>query len=100
MTNLIDVGVAFHEGDTYHQKLIIEKTQDIPESFLDRLKSIRDASSSRPMGNFHQVASIPTIIVEKWLREGFDVQKEPIRETIKRLKAEHLDGFLTTDKRI
>jgi hypothetical protein len=50
-----------------------------------------------------RVASIPTVVVEKWRREGFDIMSDRNitgAEIVSRLKAENLDGFLTTDKSI
>jgi hypothetical protein len=49
-----------------------------------------------------KVASIPAVVVEKWMREGFNILDQNIdgREIVKRLKAENLDAFLTTDKGI
>lgn len=100
MTQIIDIDNVFHDGETYGKQLVIEHRQEIPESFLDRLKAKRNATSGAPMGDFHQVASIPTVIYEEWLRQGYDAQKEPIAKTVAKLKAESLDAFLTTDKRI
>ena len=74
--------------------------QYIPDSFLDGLKDSRNASSSAPAGDFHRVASVPVAVVEKWLREGFDIYKEPAAAVVKRLKAEELTAFLATTKRI
>ena len=100
MTDIIDKNIDFLNGETYGKQLIVKHTQDIPESFIDQLKAKRFASQNAPMGDFHQVASIPTVIYEQWLRSGYDAQKEPIAKTVAKLKAEHLDAFLTTDKRI
>jgi hypothetical protein len=100
MTNIIDSDYVFHDGETYGKQLVIEHKQEIPESFLDTLKAKRFASQGAPMGDFHHVASIPTVIYEEWLRQGYDAQKEPLAKTVAKLKAEHLDAFLTTDKRI
>lgn len=97
---LIEPKIKFHEGDSENRKLVIESTQEIPASFLDACGDYRLASVNAPCGNFMKVASIPTGVVEKWLREGFDIQKEPIRATVARLKAEDLSAFLTTSKRI
>lgn len=75
-------------------------TQAISQSFLDDLKDSRNESSNRPMGEFHRVASIPTAVVEKWLREGFNIWEASGPEIVKRLKAENLDAFMATEKRI
>ena len=49
-----------------------------------------------------RVASIPTVIVEKWMKEGFNIFDQNVdgKDIIKRLKAEGLDAFLTTEKSI
>jgi hypothetical protein len=77
-------------------------TQDIPQHFLDDLKELRDQSSSRREGEFMRVASIPAVVVEKWLREGFNVLDPNVngKEIVRRLKAENLDAFLTTEKSV
>lgn len=99
-THLIDPTVTFEE-DT-DAALVVKKEQPIPQSFLDRLKDERNESSNQRMGNFVRVASIPTVVVEKWLREGFDIHDKNVKasEIVARLKAESLDAFLTTNKRV
>jgi hypothetical protein len=92
-----DSRVSF--GD-HEDGLLVKRAQEIPEEFLDDLKDRRFASQGRPEGDFMHVASIPVVVVEKWLREGFDVFKEPYREILKRLHNEHLDAFIATDKRV
>lgn len=94
---IIDNTYAFHEGSN---GLTIAHQQDIPKSFLDRLKEARDGSTAAPAGEFHHAASIPVVVYEKWLREGYDAQKEPISKTIAKLREEHLDGFIATNKRL
>ena len=98
-TNLIGINTQFiQDGDTVVRK----HTQEIPTQFVDQLKAERDNSSSVREGEFMKVASIPTVIVEKWMREGFNIFDKNIngKEIVKRLKAENLDAFLTTDKRV
>lgn len=73
-------------------------TQHISQAFLDDLKDSRNASKDQREGEFMRVASIPTVVVEKWLREGFNVWEATGQEIVKRLKAENLDAFLATDK--
>jgi hypothetical protein len=80
--------------------LFMKKFQEIPTDFLDRNKDRKFESGNTRAGEYHQVASIPTIIVEKWLKEGFDVYREPIKKIVARLRAESLDDFITTKKRI
>lgn len=99
MKNIIDHKVEFLDGDE-NNPLLIKKTQELPQEFLDGLKRERDESTSRPAGEFHRVASIPTIVWEKWLREGYDAQNEPLAKTLAKLKEEGLDYFITTNKAI
>jgi len=84
----------------HNDGLIRKHTQQISQSFLDDLKDARNESTSKPMGEFHRVASIPTVVVEKWLREGFNIWEASGPEIVKRLKAENLDAFMATEKRI
>lgn len=100
MTILIDPTYDFIEGDSEHRKLVIQRTQELPSAFLDGLRDERLTSTSAPIGNFMKVASIPTVVVEKWLREGFDIHKESAKAIVNRLRAEDLSAFLTTTKRL
>ena len=80
-----------------------KQTQHLSDQFLDSLKEQRNASSQQREGEFMRVASIPTVVVEKWMREGFDILSDKNitgADIVKRLKAENLDAFLTTDKSI
>jgi hypothetical protein len=74
-------------------QLVFKKFQDIPDTFIQRL---RDSEAARPKNaEMRKVASIPTVIVEKWLREGFDVHKESAQAIVARLSAEDLSYFIT-----
>lgn len=99
-TELINPDVSFSEDSD--EKLVVKKEQQIPQSFMDRLKSFRDDSSNRRMGDFERIASIPTVVVEKWMREGFNIYDKNVtaKEIVARLRLEHLDGFLTTTKSV
>ena len=75
-------------------------TQHLSNDFMNRIKEQRDASKSRREGEFMSVAQIPTIVVEKWMREGFDIfsGEHSAAEIVTRLKRENLYAFLTTEK--
>lgn len=100
MTKVIDTNITFH--DDSDAALVIKNEQHIPQSFLDRLKSDRDDSSNRKMGDYERLASIPVVVVEKWMREGFNIYDKNVKasEIVARLKSESLEAFLTTTKRI
>lgn len=79
--------------------LTVRKDQIITDAFLDGLKEDRMASKARA-GDFHKVASIPVVVVEKWLREGFDIYRESASAILKKLRDEDLQAFIATEKRI
>jgi len=80
--------------------LAVREDQHIPQSFLDDLKNAREDSVRERAREFHHVASIPVAVVNKWMREGFDIYEATIPEIMTRLRAEHLDAFIATKKRI
>lgn len=80
--------------------LAIQRVQEIPQWWLDQLKDARFESKNRPAGEYHRAASIPQAVVDQWLREGYDVFKEPVSKSLAKLKAEGLDYFITTDKQL
>jgi hypothetical protein len=94
--NFIDTTLSFGENS---EGLVIQKSQEIPDSFLSALKQERfDNSQHFGTNEYHRRASIPVAIVEKWLKEGFDVFQEPVAKSVARLKLENLDYFITSDK--
>jgi hypothetical protein len=92
----IDSGAAFDENS---DGLVIQTYQAIPQEFTDALKQERfENSQSRVKNEYHRVASIPVVVVDKWIREGFDFYQASAKEILARLKTEHLDAFITSDK--
>ena len=80
--------------------LVRKHTQTISQAFLDDLKDARNDSNSKPAGEFHRIASIPTVIAEKWLREGFDLWEATGEQIVRKLKTEDMGAFMATEKRI
>lgn len=82
--------------------LFIKKSQEIPQYLLDDIRDQRNQSTTRREGEFMKVASIPAVVAEKWLKEGFNILDPNVngKEIVRRLKAENLDAFLTTEKSI
>lgn len=97
MQNIHDLKVDFDENQ---DGLIIQKSQNITQEYLDSLKEHRFESKRRPSGDYLRVASIPVVVIEKWMREGFDFYNEPASKIVAKLKADGLDGLLTTDKQV
>jgi hypothetical protein len=77
-----------------------EHTQAIPSEFLDTLKDERSAKTNIMAGDYERVCSVPTFVVELWLRQGFDYYRESARACIKRLRDQGLEHFITTPKRV
>lgn len=93
--NLVSSQISFEENC---EGLLIKQSQDIPDDYLSELRNERAESLHTPTGEFHRVASIPMLLVNKWKAEGFDIYREPIEAIIARLKKEALDGFITSNK--
>lgn len=91
--------VSCHIGENT-DGLFTAHSQEVSADFLDGLKNHRDATATQRCGEYHRIASIPIVFVHKWLREGFNVYTEPLKEVVKKLHAEGLTAFLTTDKRV
>lgn len=79
--------------------LLIRKDQEITSEFLDQLADERLASKALS-NDFHKLASIPVVVVEKWLREGFDIYREDAKAILKKLRDEDLTAFIATTKRV
>lgn len=94
---LIDSQVSFDENS---EGLVIEKYQEIPQNFIDSLREEKANSRSVREGEYMRVASIPVIVVEKWMKEGFDFQHATAKEILTKLRLENLDYFITTEKQV
>lgn len=79
---------------------IITNTQEITDDFLKRQEQMRHWSKHNVAGEYHEVAAIPQILVDKWRKEGFDVFQEPAKAIVARLKAEHMTAFLSSVKQL
>lgn len=91
---------SYTEFEDNADGLLIKRSQEIPEEFISDLKKQKIESTQQRERTFMHVASIPVIVHEKWLKEGYDCTREPYRETIKRLHREGLDAFIVTNKRV
>ena len=87
-----------HDQDDRNYNIIHE--QNITQSFLDSTKAAREDSLNHREGEYMRVASVPVAVHEQWLREGFDMMKEPARAILMRLKQQDLNAFITTKKQV
>jgi hypothetical protein len=97
--NVIEVTPSIHEDRT--DGLIIAKRQEIPDEFISQLRGMKADSMGQREDNFMHVAAIPAFVHELWLsRDNYDCTKEDIRTSVKKLRAEGLDDFIVTNKRV
>lgn len=97
--NLTDAENAIKfDGD----KAVFKRTQDLGNHFLSDLASKRIETSNSRMGDFHHIASIPTVIIENWLAEGFNIYDKNVtaKDIVKRLQGLDMTGLMATSKRI
>ena len=82
-------------------KLVIRKDQIITPELLAATHEARLQTERE--GEFMHVAAIPTVIVEEWMNQGFNILTDrniTARQIVARLKAQGLDQFLATSKRV
>lgn len=87
LTGTID---PIEDGDQLYAG--VRSTQDIPDTFLTRLRDIEDNKRFAP--EMSLAASIPVIFVEKWMREGFNIYQEPIEAIEAKCRRDGLEAFL------
>ena len=94
--NLIESQVKL---DEYSDGFIAQTMQIIPQEFIDECKAERfHNSQTRVNTEMHRAGRVPQVIVDKWMREGYNIFQEPVKKTLAKLKAEGLDYFITSDK--
>ena len=97
--NLIDAEpLPFKTGPD--GELLIKKQQHITDWQLEQARDMRHYEGRE--GEFMSVAEVPTIVVEMWKRQGFDMMDRNVtaRDIVKRLRAEGLEAFITTRKKV
>ena len=87
---------------TDDSQAIIRRQQDISDAFWDQVATLRNVQDEAPIGDFHMVASIPCVLVEKWFAEGFNMfdPNVSIEDVLKRLRAEDADRLITTKRSV
>ena len=70
--------------DEQEDKLTVAHCQDVSAA-LAANKRARDAAQGQRMGEMARVASIPSIVVMEWMKEGINVMA-PKHEDLKRIK--------------
>jgi len=85
------------EDDRY----VFRRTQEIG-NLLDHIADRRAESNHAPTGDFHYAGSIPTVIVEKWMAEGFNIfdPNVSLEDIFKRIRAEDASRLIGTSKHL
>jgi hypothetical protein len=83
-------------------RAVIQRSQDLGEHFLSDLATRRVESANAPIGDFHHVCSIPTVVIEKWMAEGFNLFDPNVtaQDIIKRLQSQDMTGLMATTKNV
>src|SRR5687768_13274014 len=95
--HVIDTHVDLLE--TGNGELGVKYTQAIPDHFITDIQE-RFTGANDKTGEFLFVGSVPAAVADRWMRSGYNVFEEPIRNTLARLKAENMGKFVGTSKRI
>lgn len=96
MNRLLEVGSQWAPGE----EMRIDHRQEITQDFLDSLTDARIDSVKRACGEMERVASVPTGVIEVWMREGRDVWNASPSQIVNWLRADDLHAFITTDKNV
>lgn len=97
MPNVFDAETTFGANV---DGLYMVHEQAITSDLLDTLKSERLAKAACRSGELDRVASVPTVVIEIWQRQGFDFYNASAKEIVARLNAHDLGAFIATPKRI
>jgi len=76
------------------------REQGITQRFLDNCQAERSDKGNSRSGDWEKVASVPTVVIDKWLAQGIPFYELSPHEILMRLSAENLGAFITTNKRI
>lgn len=79
----------------------IETFQEIPDNFLRELSDQKHFQDGKFAPDEIKVASVPGAVVDKWIREGFNIMSDrniTPAMIVARLKAEDMSRFVTTSK--
>jgi hypothetical protein len=94
---LLDVDAHFGQNA---DGLFIARHQVIPQDFLDDLADERNAKTSTRALTLHRVASVPTAVIELWMRQGRDPMNATPHEIVSWLERDDLHAFITTPGRV
>lgn len=106
MTDTLPNGVVFHDTKRRltieDDRAIIRRQQEIPDNFWENLRETKHVQDNAPVGEFLQVASIPTNVVEEWFAQGFNIfdKNVTLSMILARLRLEDKDRLITTSRSI
>jgi len=95
---LIDPRTKFLEDGA--GRTVIQRAQHLGTEFFEGLRASRDTCRDAPSREMERVCSVPVVLADKWLREGFDMWSAKPRDIVARLRLEGHDDLITTTKAI
>lgn len=84
---------AYEIYDYVDGQFVIRTEQVIDRDFwqsLDKAKEEFDLTQ----GDWHQLALIPTAVINRWTREGFDIDTAKPQEILDKLRKDEMDKFI------
>lgn len=81
---------------------LVTRRQEIPDAFWDDIAASRTAQDNKPVGDFLHVASIPSLVIEEWYAQGFNIfdKNVTLPEILARLRLEDKDKLIVTSRSI
>lgn len=93
----LGVVTRYHREDG---KLVVESIQDV-EPYLERNKREASSAQKRTDWGLHKAASIPNVVIAKWLRMGVNLfDKNDQKKVAALLNSPEYRYLKTTDRRI
>jgi hypothetical protein len=97
-------GVILNDANTnvslIDGEYVFRRTQDVTDDFLTNLDDQRAASANRPTGDLHFAGSIPNVVVEQWLADGFNIfdPNVTLKDIFARIRRENMERLIGTTK--
>lgn len=77
----------------------LQFSQWIPPEHISALRAeLAHNNANRCTTEMHRVVSVPVAVHELWLRQGFDMTREPLDKIKSRLRRDGLDCFIVSEK--
>lgn len=90
---------AYEDIDIQDGQYVIITEQTIGIDFWEEVKRAKEEFDLKK-NDYIKVASIPTAVINKWMREGFDFNNATAQEALDKLRKDEFDKMIISgDKR-